>query len=161
MAELKDCPFCGAEMTIIPVGPVAWRLDSAFDHHDDCILLGRTFDVVKSDAQREALENHWNTRADEARAELAEQEHVSAAEERDHLRVRLSDAQASLQSLAADTARLDWLDKNPGRIKHSIGYRDSRDSWVWTDGNGYGHDAVNLRTAIDAARAAADQGGAS
>jgi len=68
-------------------------------------------------------------------------------------------AQASLLAKEADTDRLDWMDKNPGRIKHSIGYRDSRDSWVWTDGNGYGHDAVNLRAAIDAARAAADQGG--
>lgn len=75
--------------------------------------------------------------------------------------VRLSDAQSSLLAKEADTDRLDWMDKNPGRIKHSIGYRDSRDSWVWTDGNGYGHDAANLRAAIDAARAAADQGGAS
>jgi hypothetical protein len=65
--------------------------------------------------------------------------------------VLLSDAQASLQELAADTARLDWLDKNPGRIKHSIGYRDSRDSWVYTDANGYGHDAESLRAAIDSA----------
>ena len=71
--------------------------------------------------------------------------------------VRLSDAQAALQALAADTARLDWLDKNPGRIKHSIGYRDSRDSWVYTDSNGYGHDAESLRAAIDSALALAEK----
>jgi hypothetical protein len=65
--------------------------------------------------------------------------------------VLLEKAQAALQALAADTARLDWLDKNPGRIKHSIGYRDSRDSWVYTDANGYGHDAESLRAAIDSA----------
>lgn len=55
--------------------------------------------------------------------------------------------------LAAERARLDWLEANARRVAHSTGYGGSPDVWMWRDDTPEkeSHDAPSLRAAIDEA----------
>jgi chromosome segregation ATPase len=67
-------------------------------------------------------------------------------------RKRAEEAENTLAETQKDTARLDWLDKNPRRVAHAAGYRGDGDTWVWRDAVWASLDAESLRAAIDGAR---------
>lgn len=77
----------------------------------------------------------------ESRAELAEQAHVCAAEERDHLRALMKD-------LRPDAARYRWLRELPVECP-----TDGLDIAMWNDCHGDGIRGDALDAAIDSALA--------
>lgn len=102
-------------------------------------LAGHT---MSEDKERAAFEAHYKRDAsDPASADLLEPFCAG---------FRASLAQQAGED-ARDGARLDFLDKNPKRVKHAIGYVGAPDSWAYTDSRGAGHDAPDLRAAIDQA----------
>ena len=64
---------------------------------------------------------------------------------------------AEAEALRADAARLDWLDKNPRKVKYATGYLNSHSSWLFVSPSGIRDDAISLRSAIDAAISASQE----
>ncbi len=63
MDELKKCPFCGCQMTIMSIGRDWYRLIG--DHEGTCMLNYQEIDVPQTTEQRLALIIEWNTRTPE------------------------------------------------------------------------------------------------
>jgi hypothetical protein len=47
---------------------------------------------------------------------------------------------------------LEWLDKNPRRVTYLIGYGSSHGGWAWMDSEQNASDAMDLLSALRAAR---------
>lgn len=60
MSKLKECPFCGGEVTIFNVG-IDWHRVSA-NHSDECILIDTDFDYPQTEESKSELIEDWNSR---------------------------------------------------------------------------------------------------
>lgn len=67
-------------------------------------------------------------------------------------REEITALRAEVAALRKDAERLNFMNANPWRVKRSIGYRESGDSWVICNEHGQSDDFYELRAAIDAAR---------